>query len=94
MSSDIQLDSVYTADGTAGELVSGSLQPSLGSRVTFKTVVEPLEPREYPLVGVQCYQDVNGDGKISMDPSTSDLVYLYLDKPDAWFPLGGGSSAG
>jgi hypothetical protein len=90
--SDIQLDTVTLDDGTTVKLATGSIQPSLGSEVTFKTVIEPLAGWEYPMVAVTCYQDVNEDGTIDTSILGPDIVFSWLDKPDATVTLGGYSS--
>lgn len=52
---------------------------TLGSNVTFTTVVPKLKGHEYPMVYVSCYQG-------------SEKVYGQLDHPDVVFVLGGGWS--
>jgi hypothetical protein len=58
-------------------LVSGG--PALGSTVSFTTNAAGLAGWEWPMVGISCTQ-------------SGTLVYTVLDKPDASFVLGGGSS--
>jgi hypothetical protein len=64
----------------------------LGDVLTFKTTVEPLAGWEYPLVSLSCYQDVNGDHTVDTNLLGPDIVFSWLDKPDANYPLGGYSS--
>jgi hypothetical protein len=78
--SSIALDTVTNGDGTTVKVAAGSIQPSLGSKVTFASTIEPLQAREYPMVAVWCYQN-------------SATVYMDLGQPGAQFTLGGGSSA-
>jgi hypothetical protein len=92
VTSDIQLATVTSADGTTVKLAEGSIQPSLGSKITFKTVVEPLAGWEYPMIAVSCYQDVNGDNYTDTNLLGPDIVFSSLNKSDATFTLGGSSS--
>ena len=62
--------------------------PRLGDIVTFATSVAPLAGWEYPMIAVSCYQDVNGDGAIDTNMLGPDIVYSWLDKPNAGFLLG------
>ncbi len=89
--SSIAIDTITNADGTTAK-TAGSVQPSLGSKLTFKTTVQPLAGWQYPMVAVACYQDVNNDGTIEKSTNGPDLVYLQLDHPDTTFVLGGGWS--
>ena len=89
--SSIAIDTVTSSDGTTTKS-AGSLQPSLGSRITFKTTVGSLAGWQYPMVAVACYQDVNKDGVLEKTTTGPDLVYLQLDHPDTTFVLGGGWS--
>lgn len=88
--SSIALATVTSSDGTAK--LASATQPSLGSKVTFATTIEPLAGWEYPMVDLTCYQDVNGDGKVDTTLLGPDIVYSDLDKPDASYTLGGYSS--
>jgi len=90
-SSSIAIDTVTNADGTTAK-TADALQPRLGSKVTFKTSVQPLAGWQYPMVTVACYQDVNNDGTIEKSTTGPDVVYLQLDHPDTSFVLGGGWS--
>lgn len=56
--------------------------------LTFATSVEKLAGWEYPMVAVSCYQDVNGDSVIDTDLLGPDIVFAWLDRPDASFWLG------
>jgi hypothetical protein len=89
--SSIAIDTVTSADGTTAK-AAGLVQPSLGSKMTFKTSVQPLAGWQYAMVTVACYQDVNNDGTIEKSTTGPDLVYLQLDHPDSSFVLGGGWS--
>src|SRR5512133_3009916 len=75
--SSIALASVMSGDGTT-KLAAG-VKPALGNRVTFATTVGSIAGWEYPMVDLECRQ--NGV-----------IVFSQLDKPDATFLLGGGSS--
>jgi hypothetical protein len=44
------------------------------------------------MVVVSCYQDVNGDGTIDTNLLGPDIVYSWVDHPDATFLLGAASS--
>jgi hypothetical protein len=63
----------------AGGANFASIQPHLKGAVTFNTTVGSLAGWEYPMIDVSCTQ--NGV-----------TVFAQLDKPDATFLLGGGSS--
>lgn len=84
--------SIASVDGA--KMAAGTQSPSLklGDTVLFSTAVEPLAGWEYPMVDLQCYQDVNGDGVVSTDLQGPDIVFTWLDKPDAAYQLGGYSS--
>jgi hypothetical protein len=64
----------------------------LGGVVTFETEVDGLKGWQYPMIAVWCYQDLNGDGIKYFPNDGGDLVYMWLDSPDASFPLGAASS--
>ena len=66
--------------------------PKLGDALTFRTSVEPLAGWEYPMVALSCYQDVNGDGTVDTNLLGPDIVFSWLDKPEADYTLGGYSS--
>jgi hypothetical protein len=66
--------------------------PRLGDSVTFTTVADGLAGWEYPMVVTSCYQDVNGDGTVDTSLLGPDVVYTWLDTPDAGFLLGAYSS--
>ena len=53
--------------------------PSLGSTVRFDTTVEPIAGWEYPMVDLWCFQN-------------DQVVFTWLDRPDATYTLGGYSS--
>jgi hypothetical protein len=80
-----------TIDGVSSASTQ-SPAPKLGDTVTFATTVEPLAGWEYPLVVVSCYQDVNGDGVVDTNMLGPDIVYSWVDRPDATFTIGGYSS--
>ncbi len=67
-------------------------EPRLGAEVSFVSNAAGLAGWEYPLVAASCYQDVNGDGTIDTNLLGPDVVYTWLDTPDASFLLGGYSS--
>jgi hypothetical protein len=69
-----------------------TVTPKLGDTLNFRTTVEPLAGWEYPMVALSCYQDVNGDGTVDTNLLGPDIVFSWLDKPDATFTLGGYSS--
>jgi hypothetical protein len=64
----------------------------LGGTVGFDTNAVGLAGWEYPMVAVSCYQDVNGDGTVDTNLLGPDVVYTWLDHPDAEFLLGAYSS--
>jgi hypothetical protein len=76
-------------DGAAAPL---SPTTKLGDSLTFATTVQSLAGWQYPMVGVACFQDVNGDGTVDTSVTGPDVVYTQLDKPSATFMLGGYSS--
>ena len=84
--SSIVLDYPATTESTDG------YWPRLGDTVTFTTVAAGLAGWEYPMVSTSCYQDVNGDGIIDTNLLGPDVVYTWLDKPDASLLLGAYSS--
>jgi hypothetical protein len=90
--SSIAIDTVTNGDGTAFKMATGSVQPRLGSKVTFATTIQPLSGWEHAMVDVTCYQDVNGDGKVDTTLLGPDIVFSDLDTPDATYTLGGFSS--
>ena len=53
----------------------------LGGAVTFSSQAGALGGGEYPMIVVACFSDATGD-----------KVYAQLDRPEATFVLGGGSS--
>jgi hypothetical protein len=78
-----------------GETTSAATQSSttyLGDTLQFGATVEPLAGWEYPMVDLSCYQDVNVDGTIDTNLLGPDVVFTWLDKPDAYYTLGGYSS--
>jgi hypothetical protein len=83
---------IATIDGTLMSAATTKPTPTLGDTLTFGTTVEPLAGWEYPMVAVSCYQDVNGDGTVDTNMLGPDIVYSWLDKPDATFLLGAYSS--
>jgi hypothetical protein len=62
--------------------------PKLGDTLKWATNVESLAGWEYPMVVVSCYQDVNGDKLVDTNMLGPDIVYSWVDKPDASFLLG------
>ena len=77
---------------TVNGVPAGGVVPALGDSLTFAVSVEKLAGWEYPMVDLQCYQDVNGDGTIDTSLLGPDVVFTWLDRPDAVFTLGGYSS--
>lgn len=64
----------------------------LAGRVGFTTSAVGLSGWEYPMVAVSCYQDVNGDGAVDTHLLGPDIVFTWLDHPDAEIVLGAYSS--
>lgn len=85
------VNDVPVNDGTASASTQ-SPTTYLGDTLRFGTTVEPLAGWEYPMVDLSCYQDVNGDGTIDTNLLGPDVVFTWLDEPDAYFTLGGYSS--
>lgn len=83
--------SIATINGTSAASTQNPV-PHLGDDLTFASVVGSIAGWEYPMVAVSCYQDVNGDGVIDTNLLGPDVVYTWLDKPDAQFLLGAYSS--
>jgi hypothetical protein len=83
--------SIATVSGSASTAAAGPAA-RLGDTLTFKTTVQPLAGWEYPMVAVSCYQDVNGDGFVDTRLVGPDVVFTWLDHPNASFTLGGYSS--
>ena len=75
-----------------GTPYSSTVAPKLGDSLTFATTVEKLAGWEYPMIDLQCYQDVNGDGTVDTNLLGPDIVFSDLDHPSATFKLGGYSS--
>jgi hypothetical protein len=68
-------------------------QPWLGGTVGFTTDAQGLAGYEYPMYAVWCYQDLNGDGKTTVDGTWNvDSVYMELRKPAEELMLGGAGS--
>jgi hypothetical protein len=65
---------------------------TVGSELTFKTQVYGLKGWEYPMIAIACYQDVNEDGEVDTNLLGPDIVFTWLDRPNATFTLGGYSS--
>lgn len=80
---------IASVDGAAAPL---SPTTKLGDTLTFNTTVQSLAGWQHPMVGVSCYQDVNGDGVINTSVTGPDVVYTELDPPSSSFMLGGYSS--
>jgi hypothetical protein len=83
---------IASDNGTTFAAASTMPAPKLGDAVNFGTVVEPLAGWEYAMVVLSCYQDVNGDGTVDTDLLGPDVVFTWLDRPDATFTVGGYSS--
>ena len=82
---------IATVSGSTSAFAQSST-PRLGDALTFKTTVQPLAGWEYPMVALSCYQDVNGDGTVDTRLVGPDVVFTWLDHPNASFTLGGYSS--
>jgi hypothetical protein len=78
-----------SGDGTTAAVTA---EPSLGSDVSFDSYAAGLAGWEDAMVALSCYQDVNGDGVIDTNLLGPDVVYTWLDTPDASFQLGAYSS--
>jgi hypothetical protein len=78
--------------GTSSIKLEPYSELSLGGDVGFSTTAVGLAGWEYPMVAVSCYQDVNGDGTVDTNLLGPDVVYTWLDHPDAEFLLGAYSS--
>jgi len=85
----IALNPPVAAAATTADASSG---PSLGNTVSFTTHAAGVAGWEYPMVATSCYQDVNGDGTVDTNLLGPDVVYTWLDQPDADFLLGAYSS--
>jgi ABC-type glycerol-3-phosphate transport system substrate-binding protein len=83
---------IASVSGGTNAAAAPSSTARLGDTLTFKTTVEPLAGWEYPMVAVSCYQDVNGDGTVQTNLLGPDVVFTWLDRPNADFTLGGYSS--
>jgi hypothetical protein len=83
---------IASVSGGTSAAAAQSSTARLGDTLTFKTTVEPLAGWEYPMVAVSCYQDVNGDGTVQTNLLGPDVVFTWLDRPNADFTLGGYSS--
>lgn len=64
-------------------------EPAYRDTVTFTTAVEKLQGSQTPLIVVSCYQDVNGDGTVDTNLLGPDIVYSWVDHPDATFSFSG-----
>lgn len=87
--------------GPAGTIIAN--QPGdhhYSDALTYTVTTSGLKGYQYPMVGIECYQDANGDGLVispyiivdGKQVGNPDLVWLSLDHPDATFYLGSGSS--
>lgn len=88
--------SISIASVNGGVLAASTQSPAVkyGDKLTFNTNDGgALSGNQYPAVGVSCYQDVNHDGTIDTSVTGPDIVYSWLDHPDATFPLGGSTIA-
>jgi hypothetical protein len=80
---------IASIDGAAAPVSSTT---KMGDSLNFVTTVQSMPGWQYPMVGVACFQDVNGDGVVDTSVTGPDVVYTQLDKPSATFMLGGYSS--
>lgn len=70
--------------------LNGTQTPALDDRLTFTTEIPKLAGWEYPMIDLQAYQDVNADGVVDVgNLQSADVVFTWLDRPDAEFWLGG-----
>jgi hypothetical protein len=81
-----------TVDGATMAASTQSPTTTLGDKLTFRTTVESLAGWEYPMIALSCYQDVNSDGAVDTNLLGPDVVFTWLDRPNATFTLGGYSS--
>lgn len=84
--------SISIASVNGGVAAASPQAPSVkyGDKLTFNTNDGGgLSGNEYPVVSVTCYQDVNHDGVVDTSLTGPDIVYTWMDNPDASFPLGG-----
>jgi len=79
---------IASINGTTLNARAAPATPKLGDVLTFATTVEKLAGWEYPMVVVSCYQDVNGDGRVDTNMLGPDIVYSWVDGPNAEFLLG------
>jgi len=63
-----------------------------GDFLTFTTTTSNLR-WSHPMVEVACYQDADGDGVVTTDLFSGDLVYVVLATPDSTFPLATGEGS-
>jgi len=83
---------IASVNGTTMAASTKSPSVKLGDSLTFATTVGPTAGYEYPMVDLQCFQDVNGDGVVDTSLLGPDVVFTSLDTPGATFTLGGYSS--
>ena len=79
---------IASIGGVTTNAATTSPTPRLGDILKFATTVELIAGRQYPMVDVSCYQDVN-DGFVDTTLLGPDIVFTWLDKPAADFTLGG-----
>ena len=80
--------SITFASVNARMMDGASAAPKINDMVAFATTVEPLAGWEYPMVVTSCYQDVNNDGTTDTNMLGPDIVYSWVDRPDATFQIG------
>jgi len=83
---------IASVNGTTMAAATKSPTVKLGDSLKFATTVGPTAGYEYPMVDLQCFQDVNGDGVVDTNLLGPDVVFTWLDTPGATFTLGGYSS--
>ncbi|HEU5211788.1 MAG TPA: hypothetical protein VFU10_03390 [Gaiellaceae bacterium] len=83
---------IASVNGTTMAAATKSPTVKLGDSLKFATTVGPTAGYEYPMVDLQCFQDVNGDGVVDTNLLGPDVVFTALDTPGATFTLGGYSS--
>lgn len=84
------LTSAATPSSTGSSIVLDQSNTYLGSKVSFTSTYPRIKGGVIPKIAIRCFQDVNGDGKISTvaeDPkrpglNNPDLVYGEIGSAD------------
>ena len=77
------------ASAAAPSITLTDLSPTFGQATSFTTEIPKLKGNQYPMVDLACYQDVNGDNTVDTSLQGPDIVYSWLDRPDAIFSYSG-----